>query len=90
MHKLCADEALFVGDPRHRNALYGLITEPTVEIEPKFIDVYSAVNYVNTDIISNAKHFVPVTLITDAGDLIFSDFLLEGRGASPNYSLLPF
>jgi hypothetical protein len=59
--KLCADEAVFVGDPRHRNTLFGLITEPTIDIEPKFIDVYSAPNYINTDIISNAKHFVPVS-----------------------------
>jgi hypothetical protein len=59
--KLCADEALFVGDPRHRNALFGLITEPTVDIEPKFIDVYPAPNHLNIDIISNAKHFVPVS-----------------------------
>ena len=59
--KLCADEALFVGDPRHRNALFGLITEPTIDIEPKFIDVYPAPNYLNIDIISNAKHFVPIS-----------------------------
>jgi Family of unknown function (DUF5906) len=59
--KLCADEALFVGDPRHRNALFGLITEPTVDIEPKFINVYPAPNHLNIDIISNAKHFVPVS-----------------------------
>jgi hypothetical protein len=59
--KLCADEALFVGDPRHRNTLFGLITEPTVDIEPKFIDAYPAQNYLNIDILSNAKHFVPVS-----------------------------
>jgi hypothetical protein len=33
--RLTADEALFVGDPRHRNALYGLVTEKTNTIEPK-------------------------------------------------------
>ena len=27
--RLTADEALFARDPRHRNALYDLITEPT-------------------------------------------------------------
>jgi hypothetical protein len=59
--KLCADEAVFVGDPRHRNTLFGLITEPTIDIEPKFIDVYQALNHLNVDIISNAKHFVPVS-----------------------------
>ena len=59
--KLCADEALFVGDPRQRNILFSLITEPTVDIEPKFIGVYPVKNYLNIDIISNAKHFLPVS-----------------------------
>jgi Mesyanzhinovviridae DNA primase len=59
--KLCADEALFVGDPRHRNALFSLITEPRVTIEPKFINAYSAPNYLNIDITTNAKHFVPAS-----------------------------
>src|SRR5262249_31909066 len=56
-----ADEALFALDPRHRNALYSLITEPTNTIEPKFVDSYSAKNYVNVDVISNAQHFLPVS-----------------------------
>ena len=59
--KLCADEALFVGDPRHRNALFSLITEPRVTIEPKFVNVYSAMSYLNIDITTNAKHFVPAS-----------------------------
>jgi hypothetical protein len=45
--RITADEALFVGDPRHRNALFGLITEPTIPIEPKFAGT----------ITTNAKHF---------------------------------
>ena len=57
--KLTADEALFALDPRHRNALYNLITEPHITIEPKFVDAYAANNYVNVDVISNARHFVP-------------------------------
>jgi hypothetical protein len=59
--KLTADEALFAGDPRHRNALYYLITEPTIPIEPKFINPYNADNNLNLDIISNARHFIPVS-----------------------------
>jgi hypothetical protein len=59
--KLCADEALFVGDPRHRNALFSLITEPRLTIEPKFINPYSAPNYLNIDITTNANHFVPAS-----------------------------
>jgi Bifunctional DNA primase/polymerase, N-terminal/Primase C terminal 2 (PriCT-2)/Family of unknown function (DUF5906) len=56
--RLTADEATFAGDPRHRNALYGLVTEPTLTIEPKNIDAYSAPNHINVDIITNAAHAV--------------------------------
>ena len=59
--KLCADEALFVGDPRHRNALFGLITEPTITIEPKFIAAYPARNFLNIDMTTNSSHFVPAS-----------------------------
>ena len=59
--KLCADEALFVHDPRHRNALFSLITEPTVTIEPKNINVYSVPNYLNIDMTTNSPHFVPAS-----------------------------
>lgn len=57
---LIADEALFAGDPRHRNALFGLITEPDIAIEPKFYPIYSAKNYLNITMTSNADHFIPV------------------------------
>ena len=40
--RLTADEALFVGNPEHRNALFGLITEPTLTIEPKGCGLYKA------------------------------------------------
>lgn len=59
--RLTADEALFAGDPRHRNSLYNLITEPRLTIEPKFVGVYTAISYLNIDVISNAKHFIPVS-----------------------------
>jgi hypothetical protein len=59
--RVTADEALFVGDPRHRNALFGLITEPELTIEPKFIDAYRAKSHINIDLTSNAEHFLPVS-----------------------------
>ena len=58
---LNADEALFVGDPRHRNALWGLTTEPTITIEPKQFPAYKARNFLNHIITTNAKHAVEVT-----------------------------
>ncbi len=59
--RLTADEALFVGNHEHRNALFGLITESKLTIEPKGCGVYTADNYLNTSVISNSKHFVPVS-----------------------------
>jgi hypothetical protein len=52
--RLTADEALFALNPLHRNALYNLITEPQITIEPKFVNAYPADNYLNIDVISNA------------------------------------
>jgi hypothetical protein len=54
-----ADEALFAGDPRHRSALYNLITEPTITVEPKGYTAYAARNFSNIIITSNSKHVIP-------------------------------
>jgi hypothetical protein len=81
---LCADEALFAGDPRHRNAVYSLITEPTIAVEPKFVGVYSAPNFVNVDLLSNMDHvvfvgptarrlFVPTVSEDRVGDMEYFD-----------------
>jgi hypothetical protein len=59
--RLIADEALFVGNHEHRNALFGLITEPKLTIEPKGCGVYQADNYLNMSILSNNAHFVPAS-----------------------------
>jgi Family of unknown function (DUF5906) len=59
--RLTADEALFAGNPQHRDVLYGQITEPTITIEPKFVDAYNVENYLNIDILSNAAHYIPVS-----------------------------
>ena len=59
--RLTADEALFVGNAEHRNALFGLITEPTLTIEPKGCALYNAASFLNLSITSNADHFLPVS-----------------------------
>ena len=59
--RLTADEALFALNHEHRNSLFTLITEPRITVEPKFVGAYSAENYVNVDILSNADHFIPVS-----------------------------
>jgi hypothetical protein len=59
--RLTADEALFVGSHEHRNALFGLITEPKLTIEPKGCGLYTADSFLNLSITSNAPHFLPVS-----------------------------
>jgi hypothetical protein len=59
--RLTADEALFVGNHEHRNALFGLITEGTLTIEPKGCGLYKADSYLNISITSNSDHFLPVS-----------------------------
>jgi Bifunctional DNA primase/polymerase, N-terminal len=59
--RLTADEALFVGSHEHRNALFGLITEPKLTIEPKGCSLYTADSFLNLSITSNAAHFLPVS-----------------------------
>jgi Family of unknown function (DUF5906) len=59
--RLTADEALFVGNPEHRNALFGLITEPKLTIEPKGCGVYRADSFLNLSVLSNSVHFLPVS-----------------------------
>jgi hypothetical protein len=81
--KLCADEALFVGDPRHRNALFGLITEPNITVEPKFINAYSAANFNNIDILTNSRHFIPVSSTAPGSSL---QLLVRTASATLNIS----
>jgi hypothetical protein len=59
--RLTADEALFVGSHEHRNALFGLITEAKLTIEPKGLGLYTADSYLNLSITSNAAHFLPIS-----------------------------
>src|SRR5258708_11225090 len=59
--RMTADEALFAGSHEHRNTLFGLITEPKLTIEPKGCGVYQADNFLNISVLSNAKHFLPIS-----------------------------
>jgi hypothetical protein len=56
---LFADEAVFAGDPAQRGALYGLITEDTLMIEPKFVDAIPIRNYTRILMASNNDWVVP-------------------------------
>jgi hypothetical protein len=59
--RLIADEALFVGNHEHRNALFAMVTEPKLTIEPKGLGVYQVNNFLNISMLSNADHFLPVS-----------------------------
>jgi hypothetical protein len=59
--RLTADEALFVGNHEHRNALFGMVTEPKLTIEPKGCGVYQVPNFLNISMLSNSDHFLPVS-----------------------------
>jgi hypothetical protein len=59
--RMTADEALFVGNHKHRNSLFNLVTEADLTIEPKNCGVYQADSYLNVSILSNSPHFLPVS-----------------------------
>lgn len=56
---LFADEAFYAGDKRHASILKTLITEDTLQIEAKGVDVETAPNYVHLMMASNDEHVVP-------------------------------
>jgi len=56
---LFADEAFFAGDKRHSSILKTLITEETLQIEAKGVDVETSPNYVHLIMASNDQHVVP-------------------------------
>lgn len=54
-----ADEAFFAGDKREHGALKRLITEPTLAIEPKNIDVYFEDNHTHLFMATNERWSYP-------------------------------
>ena len=58
---LFADEAFYAGDKKHASILKTLITEETIQIEAKGVDVESAPNYVHLIMASNDDHVVPAS-----------------------------
>jgi len=53
-----ADEAFFAGDAKNGDALKGLITEPTITIEPKFMDASETDNKLSVMASTNHDHAV--------------------------------
>jgi hypothetical protein len=58
---LFADEAFFAGDRQHESVLKGLITEPTLPIEGKYMDVIFVRNMLHVYMSSNSDWVVPAS-----------------------------
>jgi hypothetical protein len=58
---LFADEAFFAGDRKHEGVLKTLITEKTIAIESKGIDIQIQPNYIHLIMASNSEWVVPVS-----------------------------
>jgi hypothetical protein len=56
---LFADEAFFAGDRSHESVLKGLVTEPTIRIEPKGLDTYAVRNCIHLIVSSNLDWVIP-------------------------------
>lgn len=54
-----ADEAFYAGDKKHESILKTLITEDTLAIEGKHVDVVTSRNYIHLMIASNSQWVVP-------------------------------
>jgi hypothetical protein len=58
---LFADEAFYAGDKKHESILKTLITEETIQIEAKGVDVESSANFVHIIMASNNDYVVPAS-----------------------------
>jgi hypothetical protein len=58
---LFADEAFYANDKKHASILKALVTEETVQIERKGVDVETAPNFIHLMMASNDWHVVPAS-----------------------------
>lgn len=56
---LLADEAFYAGDKKHESVLKSLVTEATISVEAKGVDVISCPNYTHIILASNSAWVVP-------------------------------
>jgi hypothetical protein len=76
---LFADEAFYAGDKKHESILKTLITEETLSIEAKGVDVENSSNYIHLLMASNDDWVVPAGyderryLVLDVGDAVKQD-----------------
>ena len=58
---LFVDEAFWAGDKAGEGTLKALVTEPTIPIEPKFVNLFQTTNRLKILMASNADWVVPAT-----------------------------
>lgn len=58
---LFADEAFYAGDKRHESVLKMIVTEETIPIEAKGVDLENSPNFVHLIMASNDDHVVPAS-----------------------------
>lgn len=58
---LFADEAFFAGDKKHESVLKTIITEETLNIEAKGIDMEASPNFIHLIMAANEDHVVPAS-----------------------------
>jgi hypothetical protein len=73
-----ADECYYAGDKKHENVLKGLITEPSIMIEPKGIDTFEVLNQLHIIMASNSDWIVPAGV--DARRFVVSDVSSARQG----------
>ena len=82
---LFADEALFVGDRAGNDVLKGLITEPTITIERKGVDVFTVTNRLKIVMATNAEWVIPAGsderrfLVLDVSTMAKQNTVMFGR-----------
>ena len=59
---LFADEAFYANDKKHESVLKGIVTEETLAIERKGIDLQTTPNYLHIIMASNSDHVVPASV----------------------------
>jgi hypothetical protein len=98
---LACNEAFFAGDPRQVGPLKALITDPTIAIEQKFVDVVNVPNTLHFLVTTNEEWSIPATVderrfcyfeVSDemCGDAHYFDELCNERDNGGYSALLDF
>jgi|GEM_PF-4751403 len=80
---LLVNEAFYAGNKQHEAVLKGLVTDPTLPIEQKFVDLITARNLLHIIITSNSSWVIPAS--DDERRFVVFDVSDERRGDLPYF-----